>query len=61
MKTSLSSLEEKRKAALEWLGDRWILHPKHAAQKKPRKCEKEKPEQPQLVSYACNNWRKIVF
>lgn len=31
-----SSLEEKRKRALEFLGDKWVLHSKHAVKKNPQ-------------------------
>ena len=27
------TLEEKRKAAIEWMGERWVLHPKHSPEK----------------------------
>lgn len=30
-----SSLEAKRRRAIEWLGDKWVLHHKHAVKKNP--------------------------
>jgi hypothetical protein len=27
------TLDDKRRAAIAWLGERWVLHPKHAPRK----------------------------
>ena len=31
----LTSLESKRRKAIEWLGDKWVLHSKHSVKKNP--------------------------
>ena len=31
----LTSLEAKRRKAIEWLGDKWVLHSKHSVKKNP--------------------------